>query len=110
MVDRSMVKLMSKSNFSLLSSFQVKSERVVNGFGSQKSYQNSVYTWSKEIQCENRKIFTRGLTGVNYVYFLGPKSKNCYLQWDNPSCTPSLVKIRGGFYVDHKSLNRIELS
>ena len=35
-VDGSMEKLMSKSNFSLLSSFPVSFERVINGLGGQK--------------------------------------------------------------------------
>ena len=41
-VDGSMVKLMSKSNLALLSSFQAKFERVVNGLGGQKSNQLSI--------------------------------------------------------------------
>ena len=56
MVDSSMVKLMSKSNFSLLSSLQVVFKRVVNGAGGQKNKsqinQNMVYedpVWKQEI-------------------------------------------------------------
>ena len=46
MVDGSVVKLTSNSNFVLLSSFQVKFERIVNGIGGQKSHQRSILTWS----------------------------------------------------------------
>ena len=42
MVDSSIVKLMPKSNFSLLSSFWLQFERVINGLGGQKSYQMSI--------------------------------------------------------------------
>ena len=103
-----MGKLTFKSNFSLLSSFQVKFERVVNGSGGQKSYQRSILTWSMGMQCENRKVFTWGLTGVNYVYFLGPKHKNAI--WDStPPSAHKLVYMSTGVSTDHKLSNRIKL-
>ena len=59
-VKSSMRKLTFKSNFAFLSSFQVNFEKVVNGLGGQKSYQSSILTWSKGIQCENRKSLILG--------------------------------------------------
>ena len=41
-VNSSMGKFIFKSKFSLLSSFQIKFGRVVNGLGGQKSYQRSI--------------------------------------------------------------------
>ena len=41
-VNGSMGNLMAKSNFALLSSFQIEFERVINGLGGQKLYQRSI--------------------------------------------------------------------
>ena len=53
MVDDFMIKLMSMSNFALLSSFRLQFERVINRSGGQKSYQLSISIWSIRFQCVN---------------------------------------------------------
>ena len=84
-VDGSMVKLMLKSNFSLLPSFLVEFERVVNRLGdvrgqskhglwgsSVKTRKNLSGAWQKRIMCT-------------------------YFGWETPSCIPILVYLSAGF-------------
>ena len=110
MVDGSIGKLMSKSNYSLLSSFQVKFERVVNGLEGQnnsrgqskhglwgssvKIWKNLLRTWQEQIMCT----------------FSSPEGKKHYLWWDTTYCTPHIVYINAGVSKNYKSSKRIELS
>ena len=50
-------------------------------------------------------FFKWSLTGVNYMYFLGPKVKNAFYDGTPSSCTIHLVKIFGELFTDHKSSN-----
>ena len=53
---------------------------------------------------------TWGLTGAKNMYFFRPKSKKCYLWWDNPQpdTKPNLNKCRK--VQRSKSSNKIDLS
>ena len=42
---------------------------------------HQVPVWKQE------KFYYWGLTGMKNLYFFGPKSKKCCLQWDIPTCT-----------------------
>ena len=107
-VNASMEKLMFKSNFALLSSFQVKFERAVNSLRGQKSYQLSIQTWSMGIQCENRNIFICGLIGIKRHVLFGLKSKKRYLWWDTPTYTLNLFYISAGMLILFKDLKSVE--
>ena len=79
-VNSSMGKLISKSDFSLFSSLQVKFERFVNRLEGQNLDQSSISTWSMGIQFDTGKIITWGLTNMNKMDFLQSGGYNAV--WD----------------------------
>ena len=91
-IDSPMVKLTPKLDFSLLSSFGVWFERVVNRLGGQNWYQRSVYTWSMQNQCENRKNYLRPDSSKLDVLFWASKTTLCGIRHPS-SCIPTLVHM-----------------
>ena len=56
-----------------------------------------------EIQCENMNIFIWGLSGVNKVYFFGPKNYNN--TWDESAAVNFFKNVKILFPKSHKVQN-----
>ena len=106
----SMVIFMSKSDFSLSSSFVVWFERVIYGLGGQNWFERSIKTWSMRVQCKNRKIFTCAWQKQIFCTFLDPKDIILFGIRYTPSCTPPGGHIGEGVSSNHKFSNTIKLS
>ena len=107
MVDGSMIKLMSKSDFALLSSFQLRYERVVIGSGGQNHIDCQSKHGLSHSSVKTGKLLPGGSQEQKTCTFLGPKVKNAICNGTTPHLHTkhNLGKCRGP-----KSSNRIELS
>ena len=92
MVDGSMKKLMSKSNFELLSSFQLQFERVVIGSGGQNHIDCQSKDGLSHSSVKTGKLLPGGSQEQKTCTFLGPKSKKMlFVMGQPPTCTPNII-------------------
>ena len=89
-----MVKLTSKSGFSLLSSFAIWFERVVNRLGGQNWYQRSILTWVYgEPVWKQEKLYLEPDSSKLDVLFWAWKTRTLCGIGHPSSCLPTLVHM-----------------